>query len=352
MYSIVFEGFVGNKLMREYNLDNINSYMQRNGDDVQMIRTLAISRDNRLLTNIPVYELMKDDISWYWVDFDSADESEAELLSKAFHFHPLAIEDCQQRLQRPKIDYYEGYNFFILNGLDGRNSEPEEVGVFVGNNYIVSFHVNGMQEIEDCWNKVISNKSIYEKDPTYILYIMLDKIVDRLFPAVYRIEDHLDELDDNVKGKSIHKMMDEVFDIRQELLILRRIVISMRDLMYRILNSQRLSEFKEYRLYLSDIYDHLLKLSDMIESCRDMTADMRDSYMSINANRMNTNMMVLTVISTIFMPLTFIAGIYGMNFDFMPELGWKYGYFVILGVMIVIGLSMLFWFRRKGWFDK
>jgi magnesium transporter len=317
-----------------------------------MIRTLAVTVDKKLKRDLEYEELINEDISWFWVDFDKPDEKEIGLLSKDFYFHPLSIEDCLQRLQRPKFDHYEGYNFFVLNSLNQKSFEPEEVGVFVGANYIVSVHTNSMSEIEESWNKAVSNSTVWEKGPTYILYLMLDKIVDQFFPAAEGIEDHLDELDSNSKGKSINRMMDEVFEIRGQLLLLRRIVISMRDLLYRILNSERLSGFKEYKLYLSDIYDHLLKLCDMIESSRDMTTDMRDSYMSMNSSRMNKNMMILTVISTIFMPLTFIAGVYGMNFDFMPELGWEYGYFVILGVMLIIGVLMVFWFKRKGWFDE
>lgn len=124
----------------------------------------------------------------------------------------------------------------------------------------------------------------------------------------------------------------------------------MRDLLYRILNSERLPDFKKHKLYFSDIHDHLLKLSHMIESSRDMTSDMRDSYLSVNSNRMNKNMIVLTVITTIFIPLTFIVGIYGMNFENMPELKWKYGYFLVLGIIAFVGISMFLWFKRKGWF--
>lgn len=317
-----------------------------------MIRTLALTKDMKLVRNLPVEELLRQDLNWFWVDFERALDIEVDILDKGFRFHHLAIEDCLQLLQRPKLDYYDGYNFFVLNALNQKSLESEEIDLFVGKNYIVTFHLDSMAEIEECWNKVISNESTWDKGPTYILYIIIDKIVDQFFPAVYRIEDHLDEMDNNIKGKSISRLMDEVFDLRGELLEIRRTVVSMRDLLYRILNSERLNGFKEYRLYLSDIYDHLLKLFEMIDSCRDMTADMRDSYMSMNSSRMNKNMMVLTVISTIFMPLTFIAGVYGMNFDFMPELGWKYGYFVILGIMLIIGVTMFFWFKKKGWFDS
>ncbi|MEW8987450.1 MAG: CorA family divalent cation transporter, partial [Bacillus sp. (in: firmicutes)] len=117
------------------------------------------------------------------------------------------------------------------------------------------------------------------------------------------------------------------------------------------INSERIEGVQSHLLYFTDIYDHLLKLSEMIESNREMTADMRDSYMSLNSNRMNTIMKTLTVITTIFMPLTFVVGIYGMNFDNMPELHWQWGYFIVLGVLIVGGIGMYAWFKRKGWFD-
>ncbi len=145
--------------------------------------------------------------------------------------------------------------------------------------------------------------------------------------------------------------MDEIFEIRSDLLKLRRIVNSMRDLLYRILNSERLIGFHEHKLYFSDIHDHLIKLSDMVASNREMTSDMRDNYLSINSTRMNKNMMVLTVITSIFIPLTFIVGVYGMNFQNMPELSSKYGYFVVLLIMAIIAIEMFLWFKRKGWFD-
>jgi len=316
-----------------------------------MIRTMAITKDMKLKHGLTIEKIFESDISWFWVDFESAVEEEVALLGQCFHFHPLSIEDCLQLLQRPKLDYYEGYSFFVFNALNQKSLEPEEIGVFVGDNYIVSFHTNKLSEIDESWHRITTNESTWDKGPSYVTYLILDKIVDQFFPAVYKIEDHLNELDNNTKGKSVGRLMDEVFDIRGGLLNLRRIVNSMRDLLYRIMNSERLNGFKEHRLYFSDIYDHLLKLSDMIESNRDMTADMRDSYMSMSSNRMNTNMMVLTVISTIFIPLTFIAGVYGMNFEFMPELEWRYGYFVSLGIMIFLGVSMFLWFKRKGWFD-
>lgn len=178
----------------------------------------------------------------------------------------------------------------------------------------------------------------------------MDKIVDNYFPLIYKIEDELDKIEDNTQNKSMDLLMNELFDIRHTLLNLRHTFNPMRDLLYRMLNSQHLEGVKERKEYFSDIYDHLLKLSEMVMSNREVTADIRDSYLSLNSHQTNNVMKVLTIITSIFAPLTFIAGIYGMNFENMPELAWEYGYFISLGLMAIISVSMILWFKKKKWF--
>ncbi|EHQ89191.1 magnesium/cobalt transporter CorA [Desulfosporosinus youngiae] len=316
-----------------------------------MIRTFGLEKDLESHICFDLDNLSKHDYIWYWIDFCNPTESEIAFLSSYFNFHTLAIEDCISSLNKPKLDYYEEYSFFILNALRKESIGPTEISLFVGQNYIVSISMEKLSEVDQAWERITKDRCNWDKGPTFVAYQILDQIVDEFFPAVNIIEDKLEALDQNSDRKSVHKLMEEVFQIRGDSLKLRRIIYSMRDLLYRILNSERLPDFKEHKLYFSDIYDHLLKLSDMVESSREMTSDMRDSYLSVNSNRMNKHMMVLTVITTIFIPLTFIAGIYGMNFDFMPELKWKYGYFLVLGMMALIAFSMFFWFKRKGWFE-
>lgn len=161
------------------------------------------------------------------------------------------------------------------------------------------------------------------------------------------MEDTLNEIDQNSKRRTMEALLEVLFDTRQDLLSLRHAITPMRDLVYRIINSQRLTGTKDRIEYYSDIHDHLLKLTEMIEANRELTMDIRDSYISINSHQTNHVMKVLTVITTIFMPLTFIAGIYGMNFQNMPELYLKYGYFMILFLMILVGLGMSLWFKKK-----
>ncbi|RNC28601.1 MAG: Cobalt/magnesium transport protein CorA [Candidatus Dichloromethanomonas elyunquensis] len=317
-----------------------------------MLRILAISEDLKTLPINLVEELDCPGISWYWLDFCDPDERETIVLEEYFHFHHLSIEDAVFSLNRPKMDYYDQYIFLIINALNQETLDPEEISLFIGKHYIVSYHKKPLPEMEEAWNKVVKNQKGWENGPAFAAHQIMDKVVDRFFPAVSQIEDYLTDLEDRSEKQFIRKLIDEVFLVRRKLLKLRRLVNSMRDLLYRIINSERLESLQNHKMYFSDIYDHLLKLSDMIESSRDMTADMRDSYLSINTNRMNTHMVVLTVITTIFIPLTFIVGIYGMNFKYMPELEWKYGYFMILSIMLVLGIGMYLWFKRKGWFDS
>ncbi|MBU3144485.1 magnesium/cobalt transporter CorA [Clostridium sp. CF012] len=316
-----------------------------------MVRVIAITKDLKLICDLPLDDLSKDNIMWYWMDFNNPNQEEISLLDSYFHFHQLSIEDCVFSFNSPKLDYYDDYNFFVLNALNQKTLDPVEVSLFVSNKYIVSYHSTELNELDEAWHRVKTDEKNWDKGPSYIAHRILDNIVDYFFPAINKIEAKLDEIENNVSKKHIRSLMNEIFEIRSDLLNLRKTINSMRDLLYRVLNSQRLIGFHEHKLYFSDIHDHLVKLSDMITSNRELTSDMRDNYLSINSSSMNKHMMVLTVISSIFIPLTFIVGVYGMNFQNMPELTWKYGYFIILIIMAFIAIEMFLWFKRKGWFD-
>ncbi len=315
-----------------------------------MIRTLAFNMKKELIRDLGVHEIVSGNFLWYWIDFDQASEEECRCLRNPLHFHPLAIEDCIYTLQRPKLDYYENNHFFVTQSLNQVTLTKEEVDFFLGHNYIVTFHHKPTAEIEDVWNRLLLSDAWDKWDPSHILYSVFDKMVDNYFSPVYQIEDRLNEIDENSKQRSMEVLLEDLFDTRQLLLSLRHTITPMRDLLYRILNSQRLEGLQEKKVYFSDIYDHLLKLTEMIEANRELAQDIRDSYISLNSHETNHVMKVLTVITTIFMPLTFIVGLYGMNFHYMPELGWKYGYFGALLLMLIIGIGMSWWFSKKGWF--
>lgn len=316
-----------------------------------MIHTLVLTKDSRLFTDDSLENLPLEDIEWYWVDFEAPTVEETDRLRSFFGFHELSIEDCLEHLERPKLDYYDAYEFFVLHALDQDTLEPIEIDLFVGSNYIVSYCKTASPEIVSARRKLRPETLPKENGPVHIAYLIFDKIVDCYFPPVYRTEDMLDEINERITGGRADRLMDQVFDIRAKLLKLRHIVNSMKELLYRTLNSGHLGSFKENERNFNDIYDHLLKLSDIIESNREVTADIRENYVSMNSHKMNKIMTLLTIITSVFIPLTFIVGIYGMNFDNMPELRWRYGYFAVLGLMALVGISLLIWFKRKGWFD-
>lgn len=320
-----------------------------------MIRVMGITHDHQVRTDIALEDIHnRHNFLWSWVDFSEPTDEEAELLGSFFQFHPLAIEDCILHImQRPKIDFYEDNDFLVLHALDPDTLELIEVNLFIGENYLVSFHYRELQEIDMAWESIQKralNRKMWERGPFTAAYLVIDNLVDQYFPCVYAVEDELDELEKLGSRESIEQLMNQVFDLRSRLLKLRRTIVPMRDLMYHILNSKHIQSQKEAGAYFSDIYDHLLKLSEMVESNREMTADLRDSYLSLNSNRMNGIMKTLTVITSVFMPLTLIAGIYGMNFANMPELHWRYGYFGVLGLMGVLSIWMILSFMRRGWF--
>ncbi|AUO05697.1 metal transporter [Paenibacillus jamilae] len=318
-----------------------------------MIRTLAISHDHQVTVGQPLEQIVMEDYIWIWADFNEPTESESELLTSYFHFHPLAVEDCMHVLQRPKLDYYEDVQFLVVHALDADTLEAEEVDMFIGSRFLVTYHHREQEELDQAWERIVEHaneRKIWSRGPLAAAYTVMDKLVDNYFPSLFIIEDELAELEGLGAHESVEELMKQVFDLRGRLLKLRRTIVPMRDLMYRVLNSQHVQGQGDHKAYFTDIYDHLLKLTDMLEADREMTADLRDSYISLNSNRMNSIMKTLTVITTIFMPLTLIAGIYGMNFSNMPELGWKYGYFGVLFFMFLLSVAMVVWFIRRGWF--
>lgn len=317
---------------------------------MRLIRTLAVKADGTLERDFPLEQLDSADVSWYWVDFEAPDENEIALLHDHFHFHPLAIEDCLHFLQRPKMDLYEGYQFYVLHSMNPDTLEAEELDLFVGDRYVVSFHFSHLNEMDTAWQALSADAQSLQLGPIQVLYLLMNRITEQYFPAMYNLEDHINELDEGT-NRPLRVITRRLFRIRSDLLALRKTIVPMGEMLYRMLHMDFIQKTKRHQLYFTNIYDHLLKLTAMIESNRELTSDIRDQYMSIKTDRMNSIMLTLTVVTVIFMPLTFIVGVYGMNFEYMPELKWHYGYFAVLGLMAIIAVSMFVWFKKKGWLE-
>jgi magnesium transporter len=316
-----------------------------------MIRTLAVV-DQKVIINPPLERLDEIQADWVWVDFDSPVKKETNLLRSYFDFHPLAVEDCVNNLQRPKVEFYEEHLFYVVHALDEKTLEAKEVDLFTKKNMVVTFHKTEVPEIDFVWNYLKGLKTVPpELGKNELIHKLMDKLVDMYFPIMHKLEERVISIESNEDDEA-PKLINQIFDIRADLLSLRKTVVPMRELLYRMLESKRVGLDAEERSYFHDIYDHLLRLTDMMTSAREMTSDIRDNYISLNSYRMNNIMKTLTVITTIFMPLTFIAGLYGMNFVNMPELKSENGYFYVLGIMILLGVMMSLWFKKKGWFEQ
>lgn len=315
-----------------------------------MIRTMYIDEENKIHQCHTPHE-MEIHPKLLWVDMSEPTLDENLLLSQYFQFHPLSIEDATSVRQRPKFKEYEDYLFFVFHAIDLTTMKPEEIDVFINDNMIVTYHKENSEEVDKVWGQIPYSKAAEKLTTKDIMYRILDGIVDNYFPFVYDLEDKVFSFEDRHSVNiSTEELIEETFDLREDLLLIRRTVLPMKELVYRLLEGKLFIISKKQRLYLHHINDHLIKQAEMIESSREMTSDIRDNYISLNSFKMNNIMKILTIYSVIFMPLTLIAGIYGMNFDVMPELHMKYGYLAVWIVMIGITVGMIYYFKVKRWF--
>ncbi|MFB1081296.1 magnesium/cobalt transporter CorA [Jeotgalibacillus sp. JSM ZJ347] len=316
-----------------------------------MIRIIGMTTGGSLNQFKTIKEARKAELRWMWVDFSQPTDREGKELSRTFSFHPLAIEDCVEKgYQRPKFDSYHQYIFLVLHHLSKDTYEAEEIDVFVNDKLIVTWHYEQLKMIDELWDRQLSGEGLPgEHHPIGLLHSILDMTVDDYFPSVYGIEDVLNRIEEKTDENSSHDLMDRLFDVRHDMQKLRRSLVPTRDLLYRLLNGTNVALTRDQQLYFSDVYDHVIKLTEMLESYREFSSDIRDNYISVSSDKMNNIMMTLTVITTIFMPLSFLAGLYGMNFVYIPELEFQYGYFVLLGVMVFIAIVMFIVFRQIGW---
>ncbi|MDY0393336.1 magnesium/cobalt transporter CorA [Virgibacillus halophilus] len=314
-----------------------------------MIRIAAVTENNQLILNLTLDTLHLSNYSWCWIDYNDPTAAEIRLLSTKLHFHPLAIEDCTHGNQRPKLDYYDDFSFFVTHTAATASSQENQINFFLAEKCIVSYHKQDLEEINQVWKQLSLDENAEAWDKYRIFYEVMDNVVDNFFPVISSLEEQINEVEENTENNTMDVLLDRLFDLRHQLLELRHSVNPVRDLFYRIVNSHHLKGIQERREYFVDIYDHLLKISQLVDSNREITSDIRESFISRNSYQQNKVIQMLTIVTFIFAPLTFIAGIYGMNFTNMPELKWHYGYPLIMGFMLLITIGMVLWFKKKGW---
>jgi magnesium transporter len=287
-----------------------------------------------------------------WIEVEGlGDEKALRRIGEIFQIHPLALADAVNTPQRPKTEAYENHDFLVcrMAQLVGREIETEQVSMVIGPHWVVTFQV-GQRDVFDPVRERIRNHSlICQMGADFLAYSLLDTLIDGYFPIVESLGDALEELEERVVAGKIERNAGAIHVIRRQLLHFHRILWQQRDSINSLLRGESRFMSPAIRVYLRDAYDHSVQILDLVESFREMAVSLMEVHLSSVSNRLNEVMRVLTVISTIFIPLTFLVGVYGMNFDYMPELHWRWAYPALWGVMIAIGVFMFAVFRRRGW---
>lgn len=308
-----------------------------------------------ILTKIEDAQSYKNTDSVTWINIDGLNAiTEIADIGKQYDLHPLVLEDIVNTTQRPKIDEYDDYLFVVLKMLyydADENVVIEQVSLVMGKNYVLSF-----QESEgDVFNTVRErirhgNGRIRGLKSDYLLYALIDAVVDNYFSIIETLGNKIEDLEtDLFAGHSRDGINIEVQQLKREILKVRRAIFPLREIINRIEKGEHALIHKRTITFYRDIYDHLIQVSENIDIYREMIWSLMDMYMTTISNKMNEVMKVLTIMSSIFIPLTFLAGIYGMNFEYIPELKYRYGYFVLLAVMFLIFIGLLVYFKRKKW---
>ncbi|HEY0607477.1 MAG TPA: magnesium/cobalt transporter CorA [Herpetosiphonaceae bacterium] len=287
-----------------------------------------------------------------WFDITQPSQEDFHKLREEFGFHPLAIEDATRHHQRPKVDSYDDYYFVVFYCMEMNEQyklSTSPLYLFIGSNYLVTVHDEPITQIKETVHRWQSPSSPLGQDVGSLVYALLDAIVDDYFPVMDRIADRVEDLEEQIFGKFDDTALESIFQLKKDLLQIRRVVTPERDVL-NVMLRRDIRVFDENDVtYLQDVYDHIIRVVDAIDTYRDLLASSLDTFLSVQSNQLNQVVKALTVTSIVLMSVAIVAGIYGMNFDYMPELHWRYGYLWALGLMVAIAFGVIAFFRRIKW---
>jgi len=327
-----------------------------------MIRSLYRAQDGRVHTDLRVEEFttaLQDVEGLLWVDLtgDSPDVCEP-ILRETFGFHPLAVDDALEESHVPKVDDWGQYLYLVLHAVrfDHRDEEPIntlELDVFLGQNFLVTYQARPIEAADRTWTACQRDERHVQEGPAHLLYKLADELVADYMPVVENIDEAIDQIEDQVFDDPTPSLLEQVFTLKRSLLRLRRIIAPRREVLNKLARGDFMVVDAEERVFFRDVYDHLVRLYDITESLRDLVGSALDTYLSVVNNRMNEVMKILTVITTLCMPLSFLVGFFGMNF-FQPITSlefWtgKLAFALTLIAMVLAPISMYLWMRRRAW---
>jgi magnesium transporter len=326
-----------------------------------MLRSLYFTQDGKIKTDLDQIDVafaLQDQTGLLWVDFEAVPDTETEpVLRKTFGFHPLAIDDALNESHVPKLDDWGHYLYIVLHTVvfDQKDEDVDtlELDIFVGKNYMVTHHDQPIEAVSRVWAAIQRDDRFLKNGADHLLYRLMDEIVTSFMPVVEQLDLSLDQIEDEIFGKPTTGTLEKLFSIKRSVLYLRRILAPQRE----VLNKLARDEFEVIdehdRIFFRDVYDHLVRMYDITESVRELVSGALDSYLSVVNNRLNDVMKTLTIITTLFMPISFIASFFGMNF-FQPTIPlgvwtrWP-AFLITLLIIVLTPLSMFLWMRRRRW---
>ena len=325
-----------------------------------MIQTFLFNEEKDYQKDLTLEQLrlsLENSEHLLWVNLANPTPQETQaVLTDLFHFHPLTIEDCLSvGYQPPKIDDFGSYLFLIIHALppDHRLDALEtlELNLYLGENFMVTcYSEETMPPVERVIQRLARDQRLYLFGSDFLCHAVLDALVDDYMPLVDQLDDELDDLEDAILQKPRPTTLQHILSIKHSLMTLRRILSPQREVINRLTRDEFPMVDNQSQIYFRDIYDHLVRIQDLTETLRDIATSALDIYLNSTSLRLNEVMKALTIVSTIFLPLSFVAGVYGMNFHFMPELSHPWGYPMIWVVFALIAGGMMIFFKKRGWF--
>jgi magnesium transporter len=327
---------------------------------IEKIRIRIIDYDEaaieeKELTAIEECSPYKETPTVTWINIDGLHEVDViQKIGDRYGLHPLVLEDIVNTGQRPKMEDLEDYLFVVVKMLTYDDEEgivkAEHFSVILGRHYVISFQEKVGDVFEPIRERLRKGKGrVRKKGSDYLLYALIDGIVDNYFVVLEKIAQEVESMEDRIMAEPTSDLLETIHHLKRELIFLRKSVWPLREAISSLERGDSSLIQEKTTLYLRDVYDHTIQVADTIETLRDMVSGMLDVYLSSVSNRMNEVMKVLTIIATIFIPMTFLAGIYGMNFKNMPELEWAWGYPLVWFTILVLGIFMVLYFKRKKW---
>ncbi len=327
-----------------------------------MLQTFLYRKGRPLETDLSrpqIFQALADKEGLVWVDLESPDEFESDCLVELFNFHDLAIEDCLNDSSQPKADDYEEYLFLVVHGIRLEADSEEkikkklvtvELDIFLGKNYVVTFHKVPSRSVNQVREMVKKKpEAIMGNGADLLVHAILDQQVDHYTPVLDEYEEKIDQIEDDILNNPPGDYLSTVMQIKRDIFNLRRVIAPQRDTINFLTRNPTAFIKTKNRMYFRDIYDHLFRIYGTVEGFHEMITGILQVYFSHSSHKLNEVMKRMTVLATLTMPSLIIASIYGMNFQLMPELTWKYGYFISIGLMAFTSIAMLLWMKFKKW---